>query len=54
MFAASWGRCSLIGVQVMFVVVFFSRPLAFQFPLDGVGACPLVVCFCFCFASCFS
>jgi hypothetical protein len=34
--AVSLGRRSLIGVLVMSVVVFF-RPLAFQFPVDGVG-----------------
>ena len=37
--AVSWGRCSLIGVLVMSVVVFC--PLAFQFPVDGVGGVPV-------------
>jgi hypothetical protein len=31
----------------------FFTPLAFQFLVDGVGACPLVICFCYCFAFCF-
>jgi len=30
--AVCWGRCSLVGVQVMSIVVF--RPIAFQFPVD--------------------
>jgi hypothetical protein len=32
----------------------FFRPLAFQFPVDGVGGGLSTCSFCFCFASCFS
>ena len=53
--AVCWGRCSLIGVLVMSVVVFFpSSCFSVSREWGGGGAFPLVVCLCFCFASCFS
>ena len=51
----SWGRCSLIGLLVMSVVVVLVI-LLFSFPVDGVGGgggVPVhlffVVCYCFLF-----
>ena len=42
--AISWGRCLLIGLPVVIsVVVVLVLPL-FSFPVDEVGACPLVLC----------
>ena len=41
--AVSWGRCSLVGVLVMSIVVFSSSCFSVSGGWGGGGACPLVV-----------